>query len=552
MRRHEIRWWGWGYLNKTYPLEDRPHFWPFLRDKLGLRGDESFPPRPLSEIRLREPRLPPQALAALRETLGEEGLSTSLYDRITHSFGKSYRDLVRLRRGEVDNPPDAVAYPQSEEQVASLLRLASEWGLAIVPFGGGTSVVGGVEPPEGDYPVLSLDLKRLNRLLSLDPSSLTAVAQPGMRGPELETSLNEAGYTLGHFPQSFEFSTLGGWIATRAAGQKSTGYGKIEDLVLSLRVVTPVGTFEARRTPASAAGPAIMELFIGSEGVLGVITRATLRIRPLPQRMEHHGLLFPDFARGLEALREMMQRDIIPTTARLSDPEETRAYLALRTVHREAWKRLRDRATSWLLNRLGYLGAESCLLILGFEGEEEAVRRTRERALALCKAHGGFHLGRGPGEAWYRERFELPYLRDVLLDHGIMVDTLETATTWDNLPRLYRETKRALEEAIQDTGALPWVMTHVSHLYPQGASLYYTFLGKQARGRELEQWAAVKKAATDRIMRCGGTLSHHHGVGLDHAPWMALEHGTVGLKALRALKQALDPYGVMNPGKLGL
>ena len=546
------RWWGWGTLDRSYPLEDRPGFWPFLRERLGLRGDERSPVVDLAQIELPAPRIPPQALDGLRDLVGAENVSISKMNRLTHALGKSYRDLVRLRRGEVENPPDAVVWPREEEQVADLLRLAQQWKLAVIPFGGGTSVVGGVEPTEAEglEGTISLDLKGLNRVLAVDRVSLTATVQAGILGPELERALNDQGYTLGHFPQSFEFSTLGGWIATRAAGHASTKYGKIEQMVVSLRVVAPVGVIETKAAPASASGPDLKGLLIGSEGVYGVITRATLRIHPLPEVRDYRGLLFRSFGDGVQAVREMMQAELFPATVRLSDAGETRAYMAMRRVPTTRMKALKERVGTWLLARRGYSLEDGCLMILGLEGDRETVAREREAALAICRAHGGFHLGRSVGRAWHAERFELPYLRDILLDHGVMVDTLETATTWENLESLYARVRDALWEAIEATGVQPWVMAHLSHAYPDGASLYYTFLGRQVPGHEIEQWWAIKRAATDCIMAHGGTLSHHHGVGLDHAPWLEAEHGPEGVRALRALKRALDPEGIMNPGKL--
>ncbi len=547
-----LRWWGWGTLDRTYPLGDRPGFWPFLDARIGPLDDQLRPVTPLSEIGLPPPRLPPEVLSALRQAVGPDHVSTEHLDRVTHALGKSYPDLIRLRRGEIEHPPDAVISPGSEGEVAAVLRIAGQARVAVVPFGGGTSVVGGLEPVTGPDHVgaISLDLRRLNRLVSVDPASRLAVAEPGMRGPELEAALNTHGFTLGHFPQSWEFSTLGGWIATRAAGHASTAYGKIEDLVVSLRVVTPAGTLVTRTTPASAAGPDLDQLLIGSEGVYGVITQATLRVHPVPEVQDFRALVFRRFQDGLSAIREMLQKGIVPSTVRLSDPFETQGYMALRRVPASRAKRLWDRLGQVVLKGAGYDLRAACLMILGIEGTAEEVKATRREALRVCRGRGAFHLGESAGRAWYRERFDLPYLRDVLLDHGVMVDTLETATTWDNLPHLYARVHQALVGAIQSTGARPWVMCHLSHAYREGASLYYTFLARQTPSREIEQWRVVKQAATEAIMAGGGSLSHHHGVGQDHARWLGREDSEAGVAALRAVKQVLDPAGIMNPGKL--
>ncbi|RLC80009.1 MAG: FAD-binding oxidoreductase, partial [Chloroflexi bacterium] len=435
-------------------------------------------------------------------------------------------------------------------EIRTLMEFAIRRKVALIPFGGGTTVVGGVEAvtPEGFAGSVCVDMRRLNRLLALDKHSGTATFEAGIRGPELEAILNKEGFTLGHFPQSFEFSSLGGWIATRSAGQKSTGYGKIEDMVLSLRVCTPQGLIETRTVPASASGPSLKEILIGSEGVYGIITQATMRVHPLPEAMEHWGVLFPGFEEGIKALREMLQEGFSPATLRLSDEGETGAYWAMRRVHR-GWKGKRDRIVSWYLEKKGYFPGGS-LLILGVEGSREEVERMRRGCLDICRRHRGLVIGRGVGEAWYRERFLLPYLRDDMITWGVMVDTLETATVWSNLSPLYQGVKEALIKAIEETGSPAYVMCHISHCYYEGASLYYTFLGRQARGRELEQWQSVKQAATEAILAYGGTLSHHHSVGIDHRPWIREEVGPTGLKILRAVKALLDPQGIMNPGKL--
>ena len=553
----EPRWWGWGTQDATYDLKDRPLFWPFLTAALSLTGQERGEVVSLDSIALPECRLAEPTVDALRAALGADAVSVDSNERIRHAYGKSLRDLLRLRRGAVTNPPDAVVYPDAEERVQAVLELARRDGFTVVPFGGGTSVTGGVEGL-GDRPVVTLDLRRLGRVLAVDAVSRTAVVQAGIFGPPLEAALNAQGFTLGHFPQSWEYSTLGGWIATRSAGQQSTGYGKIEAMVLSLRVVTPAGIIQTRTVPASAAGPLLKELLAGSEGTFGVITQATVRLQPLPPRRDYRGVVFRTFPEGVDAVREIMQAGAHPVSLRLSDPAETHALLAMQRRHSgfAGWK---DAAGKWLLRRQGYeLAARkpprpagaggACLLILGCEGQAGAVAAERDRCLSICRRHGGFHLGTGVGRQWYGERFALPYLRDVLLDHGVLTDTLETATVWSNLTGLHVQVSCALRDALTNG----YVMCHVSHSYAAGASLYFTFLARGEPGREIEQWLAAKGAATECIMANGGTLSHHHGVGYEHAPWLALEDGSLGVEVLRAAKLALDPSGLMNPGKLVL
>lgn len=547
-----LRWWGWGTLDQTYPLDNRPRLWPTLRRWLALPDDVAHtPPVLLEEIDLRPPRLTEADIAALQHAVGEDGLRMDRRSRVEHAFGKSYRDLVRARAGVVPNPPDAVVYPADETQVAAVLTWAADRDVAVVPFGGGSSVLGGVEPEPSPRPVISLDMARMDRVLSLDRISRTARIQAGATGPEVEAQLNAQGFTLGHFPQSFEFSTLGGWIATRAAGQASTGYGKIEDLTQAVRMVSPAGVLDTRDVPATATGPSLLQLLVGSEGVFGVITEATVRIHPRPQVQDYRGFLFHSLEDGLATLRDLLQGGPKPTLARLSDASETAGFTMLARAHKGVKAMADVAAEAYLKMRKHSLTGGSCVLILGYDGDAKTVQGKWKVAAPLCKAHGGLALGRSVGESWKRERFAQPYLRDILLGAGVLVDTLETATSWSNLLRLYEAMTEALRTAIRDTDGGPgYVMTHVSHVYEWGASLYSTFLGRQVRGQEEEQWWAIKRATTEAILSAGGTLSHHHGIGRDHASWFEREVGPLGVEAFRAVKRALDPAGILNPGIL--
>ncbi|HEC36299.1 MAG TPA: FAD-binding oxidoreductase [Anaerolineae bacterium] len=547
-----LRWWGWGTLDQTYSLENRPRFWPMLRAWLQLPDDlQERPPVPLEEIDLRPSRLDDPVLASLRRLVGEEAVRTDRRVRVEHACGKAYRDLVRVRAGMAPNPPDAVVYPADEGQVVAVLVWAADRDIAIIPFGGGSTVLGAVEPEPGDRPVITLDMARLDRLVSLDRTSWTARIQAGATGPEVERQLNSQGFTLGHFPQSFEFSTLGGWIATRAAGQTSTGYGKIEDMTQAVRLVTPAGIAETRDTPATATGPSLLQILVGSEGTYGVITEATMRVWPCPEVQDYRGFLFHTLEEGVAALRDLMQHGPRPTIARLSDADETAGFAMMSHEH-HGLRALVDRALETYLARKGHsLAGGSCFLLLGYDGEVERVKPLWKRASTVCRDHAALPLGRAAGRSWKRDRFAHPYLRDTLLGVGVMVDTLETATSWSNIMHLYEEMTAAIRAAILATGGGPgYVMTHVSHMYEWGASLYVTFLGRQVPGQEVEQWWAVKQAATEAILAAGGTLSHHHGIGRDHASWLVQEIGPVGVTVLKALKRTLDPAGIMNPGVL--
>lgn len=540
----KMKWWGWGREGESYPIPDSQGFWSFLEQKLGPLKQS---PRvsSLNDIALPPSRLTAKDLEDLRELLGESGVTTDDADRIMHSFGKSYVDLLRIRRGRVESGPDVVVFPQSQEEIQDLLGLASHRAWAVVPFGGGTSVVGGVEVTGAGNPSVSLDLRRMNRVLHIDRTSHTAVVQSGILGPALERELNANGFTLGHFPQSFEFSTLGGWVATRSAGQNSTKYGKIEHMVISLRLVSPTGVLDSPVVPADAAGPSLLQCLIGSEGALGVITQVVVRIHPLPQNRAFAAYLFPDFTTGVDAVKKMLQADLRPAVLRLSDPQETAMALLLARSPRPS---LKERLGHLYVRFRGFDLQSSALLLLIFEGPDSLVSVAKREAHR--HARSGLHLGSLPARNWMKERFRHPYLRDDLLDRSIMVDTLETAAPWQKLPELYAAVRQALSDAVLATAPGALVFGHLSHGYPDGASLYFTFMARQQPGQELEQWQTVKTAATEAILKHGGALSHHHGIGSVHKPWASTYLGKEGLSLLAELKNKIDPQNIMNPGKL--
>jgi alkyldihydroxyacetonephosphate synthase len=547
------KWWGWGALDKQFPLDANPDAWPYFKAKLGIVDEVQRPPVALEDIQLPPSRLDTDVVEAIVEAVGQMNFSRAAQDRLTHAYGKSYRDLMRLRMGAIGNAPDAVVLPTQEAHIEALLKLAATHGFAVIPFGGGTSVVGGLEMPDAqaDRPFVSLDLGRMAELISVDPVSQTATVQAGIFGPRLEEQLQAQGMTLGHYPQSFEFSTLGGWVATRSAGQQSTRYGKIEQMVLALRMVTPTGVLETRALPASAQGPDLNQVAVGSEGIYGVITQVTVRVHAIPERREHFVMLFPSWEQGQKALREVLQSERHPATLRLSDVAETQALFKMREPARSPLQQWGQQVFKWYAARMKDIRRETaCMLILGFEGSHEQVEQDRDAVMAACEQNRGISLGQGIGDKWYASRFEMPYLRDTLLDRGVFVDTLETSTTWDQVPALYDAVVAALEGAIRADGLAPMVLCHVSHPYHTGASLYFTFCAKQLAGDELAQWARYKRAATEAIVAHGGSLSHHHSVGLDHAPWAPAVLGDEGIRMLRGLKDTVDPQGVMNPGKI--
>jgi alkyldihydroxyacetonephosphate synthase len=550
--RTKISWNGWGWAAHKDELAGREEIWTWLAGELGMPALLATPARPIESIALPATRLTAEARARFTALLGADRVHDDLYERAFHARGKSYHDLLRLRAGDLSVAPDAVLYPRSGDEVLSVLAAAAELGVAVVPFGGGSSVVGGVSAASGTFKsVVTLDLSGMDRLIDIDPVAMTATAEAGIYGPAFEKALAAKGFTLGHHPQSFEFSTLGGWIAHRGAGQGSGRYGRAETWLVGAKLATPRGVLSIGGFPASSAGPQLLDLALGSEGAFGVVTEATVRLHAVPAASEYRGYLFRDFAGGAQAIREAVQSGIDVTMLRLSDAAETRFYRAFGALGKK--RGVRDRIERLVLDTRGF-DDKACAMIAGFEGAPDDVARARGAFEAIAKRHRALFLGQGQGARWKAGRFHGPYLRDPMMDRGAGVDTLETATRWSNIEMLYVAVKGALEKAIRDTapreGAHGIVSCHISHSYPDGASLYFTYIFPRALEREIEQWRAIKAAASDAIAATGGTISHHHGVGEDHLPWMAGEKGALGIDVLRAVKMALDPKGILNPGKL--
>jgi alkyldihydroxyacetonephosphate synthase len=509
--------WGWGYEDQRPPAEEVEAAGAGARRHLGFEPAEVERPVALEEVELPSPRLdPPGSLAEI--------CATDRHSRATHAHGKSYRDEIRAFRGRFDHPPDVVARPADEADVERVLAWCEEAGAAAIPYGGGTSVVGGVEPP-GDRPSVSVDLGRLDGVLEVDRVSRAARIQAGALGPELERQLHEHGLTLRHFPQSFEHSTLGGWIATRAGGHYATLHTHIDDFVESIRALTPRGLWESRRLPGSGAGPSPDRLLIGSEGILGVITEAWMRVQDAPRFKESAGVVFDSFESGAAAVRALSQSGLHPSNCRLLDGEE--AALT------------------------GALPEPRSLLILGFESADHELGPWMSRALELCADHGGEIRPRdrrsGEADAWRDAFLRAPYLRDTLIAAGVFAETFETAVTWDRFEELVGGVRERTREALGGDGIVTCRLTHV---YPDGAAPYFTVLAPARRGDELAQWDEVKAAASEIVLASGGTITHHHAVGRDHRPWYDRQRPGPFAAALRAAKAAVDPEGIMNPGVL--
>jgi alkyldihydroxyacetonephosphate synthase len=472
-------------------------------------------------------------------------ISTEPLDRLLHARGQSFPDWVDLRSGRAHTFPDGVAYPITNKQVSELIKLAHQFGIHVIPFGGGTSVVGHIDPIKSKAPILTIDMSRMNQLVDLEPESLMATFNAGVSGPDLEAQLRARGFTLGHFPQSFEYSTLGGWVATRSSGQQSLRYGRIEKLFAGGHLESPLGELELPAFPASAAGPDLREIILGSEGRLGILTQVTLRITPIPEREEFHAVFFPDFAHGIEAVQQILSSGLSLCMLRLSTANETSTTLAL-AGHKNLIGALER------ILKLRGLGEGKCMLLLGFSGKSILVQTNRKEALNITANTGGIYVGKTFGEQWHKNRFRTPYLRNSLWEMGYGIDTLETATDWGNTSKMVDEIEATLRNTMYTFGERVHVFTHLSHVYPNGSSVYTTFLFRLAPDVEetLTWWRAMKTAASQAIITNGGTISHQHGVGIDHLPFLVYEKGTLGIETIKSIFHQFDPKGIMNPGKL--
>lgn len=552
-----MKWWGWGDESIEFDIDAHPSLWPYLSSIFKFQdARKTAPPVNLESIVLnpQKPNLDFASEVLLRLTPDPRSngvLCDSKLERLTHAFGKSLRDLWRMRRGIVPYAPDYVVYPASHDQVCLLVELAVKHGVHLIPFGGGSNIAGCIELPHPpNRTVVSVDMRLMNRLLTLDEQSGVACFESGAMGPHVEGELNRAGFTLGHFPDSFRYSTIGGWVATRSAGMQSDRYGKIEDMVVSLRMATPAGTIETRTVPKASNGIDVNQLCIGSEGTLGIITEIQVQVHRQPERKETYGYLFPDFASGAQAMLACQRGHCIPVLTRLSDSAKTALSFAFR-ARQPYLKHQAGRLVKLYLKKVrGMDVSTACLMIAGFEGDRESFRRDRRRAEAIFRKFGAVALGTGPGRAFQKGKYDFPYLRDFLLDRDVLADVSETSTVWSNLLPLYETSRRAIQAAIDAESTPGLVGCHISHSYHAGASLYFSFGFAAKAGDEMRQYLRIKKAAEDTFLDNGATLSHHHAVGYEHLPWLERDISPAGLTAIEALKSGLDPQGVMNPGKL--
>ena len=529
MTQARLKHFGWGREGEGLAAEEAAATLDRYRRLFKVDGFDEAAPPPLSEIELRPPRIvPPSALQPI--------CSSESYDRVLHTYGKSFSDYARGLVGDYDSAPDVVAYPRNEAEVSAVVDWAGSAQAALIPFGGGSSVVGGVEPRlDGSAcrAAVTIDLRHLDRVLEIDRTSRAARIEAGVFGPALEAQLKPHALSLRHFPQSFEYSTLGGWIATRSGGHFASLYTHIDDFVESLRVITPRGPLETRRLPGSGAGPSPDRLFIGSEGVLGVITEAWMRLQDRPRFRAGGAVRFADFFTAARAVRAIAQTGLYPSNCRILDPQEAQ--------------------------NTGAGDGTSAILVLAFESADHPLETWMARALECCADFGGTPERTGVADAhregaaglWRNAFIRMPYARERLVRKAIIADTFETAITWERFEAFHDEVKGATETAIRDVTGRPGQVTcRFTHVYPDGPAPYFSFHALGRHGNLLAQWRAIKSAASDALIRAGGTITHHHAVGRDHRPWYDKEIPALFAAALRAAKQSLDPQGMLNPGVL--
>jgi alkyldihydroxyacetonephosphate synthase len=540
---------GWGHPHVTFPMEDKPNLWPFIKNKLGIKKELYEAPLDTSKINLPPNKLPnpSQSVAVIEKIIGVGKASIDDFQRLIHAFGKSFPDLWKARQGIVNSAPDMIVWPESHEDVIQIVEWAKNNHVHIIAFGGGTNIVGALDvKSEAQKPVISMDMRRMNRVLEILPKSNLALIETGALGPSIESQLGEKGFSLGHFPDSFEFSTLGGWIATRSAGMQSDAYGRIEDMVMALHAVTDNSNLELKPFPATSAGPDLSQTFIGSEGCYGIMTRAWMRIHSIPEKKSYVGFLFRNFSSGINAVQACHKADIKPSLVRLQDEGETELAFQLKSP-KPLFKELIETPIKKVIKTLGY--TRPAIMVLGFEGTEKEVTHKSKTARNILIKHGGFPLGDSIGDAWSKDKYNTPYLRDYVMDYGGIADVAETSTTWEHLTELHSNVLDAIKMASDDEEVSHYSGCHLSHTYETGGCLYFTWamLGGE---KPLERYYRVKGKVTDEIVRSQGTLSHHHAVGTEHLPWLANEIGSGGVSLLSSLKKVLDPKNMFNPGGL--
>ncbi|WP_375424330.1 FAD-binding oxidoreductase [uncultured Friedmanniella sp.] len=548
-----MKWYGWGVEGTSFHHEDKPALQPFVLEiiDLDLNAPAGKQPR-LEDLPIPTPRIGDELLEQLTEAVGVENTVSSDEDRIVHTYGKSIRDLMRLRGGDIPRVPDVVVYPADEAEVQLVVDLAIAADAVLIPFGGGSNISGSLQAPEDETrTVISVDLGRLNKLIDIDEESGLAWIQAGALGPDLEEQLNARGWTLGHFPDSFTHSTLGGWVATRSSGMQSDKYGDIADITRGLRMVMPGRVLVLRGLPSTSTGPSVREMVLGSEGRLGVITEVTVQVHRIPEERLILGYLFPSFEAGVAAMQEISTSDAAPSITRVSDAGETRFSFSTRKKSKGiSVSGLVSKGLFTVLERRGWDLSAVCLSFVGYEGGPDHVSRQKSIVKKIIASHGGIVLGKGPGELYDQKKFDTPYIRDFLLDRGAAADVSETAAPWSKLVPMYDNVTAAAKKAFAQIGVQGWIMCHLSHSYHSGACLYFTFAFRHDGQDPLGRYDVVKSAIQQAFIDTDGTLSHHHGVGSEHSPWLEQDISAAGVHLMEGLFAGADPGRNLNPGKI--
>jgi alkyldihydroxyacetonephosphate synthase len=547
-----MKWWGWGVEGVGFHWEDKPGFAPFVLNAVGLdlHTAQAVEKPSFDALDVPAANAPAKLVAALAGIVGEDDVTSDDMERVVHTYGKSLRDLVRIRQNRIERAVDIVVYVDDEAEVQKVVDAVVAADAVLIPFGGGSNIAGSLEPRiEESRPVVSLDLGRLNKVLEIDPDAGLARIQAGALGPDLEAQLGAQGWTIGHFPDSFTHSTIGGWAATRSSGMQSDKYGDIADIVRGFRVVRPGGVLVIRPVPSASTGPSVREMVVGSEGRLGVITEITAQVHRKPAERVIHAYFFPNWETGLKTMQAISESDAAPIVTRVSDSRETGFSMATSKARKGLDKFLAGTALPAIMKRKGWNLDEICLSFIGFEGTSDNVKHQKGLVDKIVKQHGGMGVGTGPGVLYDQKKFDTPYLRDFLLDRGAAGDVSETAAPWSKLLPLYNGVVAAANRAYDEIGRKGWIMCHLSHSYHSGACLYFTF-AFVAGDDMLREYDVVKRAIQQAFIDHGGTLSHHHGVGVEHSPWMEQDISAEGVAVMRGLFAVTDPGANLNPGKI--
>ena len=547
-----MKWWGWGVEGVAFEHEDKPGFAPFILEQLALdlhavepTGMPSF-----DNVTVAKSLASPVFTKSLSDIVGVSNVTTDKMERVVHAYGKSLRDLVRIRANQIERTPDVVVYPENEDEIQKIVDIAMDANAVLIPFGGGSNIGGSLEPLRTEKRVvISLDMGRMNKVLEIDSDAGLARIQAGALGPDLEEQLAAKGWTIGHFPDSFTHSTLGGWIATRSSGMQSDKYGDIADITRGLRLVRPGGTVVIRPIPSASNGPSVREMILGSEGRLGIVTEAWVQVHRVPAKRDVYAYFFPNFETGLKAMQEIAESDAAPSITRVSDNMETRFSLATSKASHGITKFVSGTVLPAIFRSKGWNLDEICLSFIGYEGSERHAKLQKKLVDRIVRKYNGMGVGKGPGILYDQKKFDTPYIRDFLLDRGAAGDVSESAAPWSKLQRLHDGAVEAAHGAFKKIGAQGVIISHLSHSYHSGACLYFTFgfkFGKDALG----DYDIVKSAIQQSFIDNGGSISHHHGVGLEHAPWLEDDISASGIAVMQGLFDAVDPKGNFNPGKV--